>query len=184
MKVAIQGLGEVPKTIEIVLRDEKPSRTYIICSEYQANLVASKSGYTKSNEEVIKEAAKKTGTEVIFYKCDVFDPRSIYEAIKKVLQQVDIKKDEIIVNYTGGSAVVRLLLGTISIMLSRFARVRILYAIDYPKDVKVDADQTEALKEVIPTDLQLILDFLEKGPKSEFKTSRKKKVDFPEEHVG
>jgi len=174
MKVAIQGLGEVPKTVEIVLRDEKPSRTYIIGSEYQFKYVASKWGYTKSNEEVVKEAAKKTGTEVIFCKCDVFDPRSVYECIKRALQHVDIKKDEIIINYTGGSAVVRLLLGTIGIMLSRFARVRILYAIEY-QDVKVGSDQTEALKEVIPTDLQLLLDFLEKGPKSEFKIPRKKK---------
>lgn len=174
MKVAIQGLGEVPKTIEIVLRAEKPSRTYIIGSEYQFNHVASNAGYTKPNMEVVKEVARKTGTEVVFCKCDAFDPRSVFECIKKALQQVDIKKDEIIVNYTGGSAVVRLMLGTIGIMLSRFAHVRILYAIEYPEKVKVDSDQTEALKEVIPTDLQLLLDFLEKGPKSESKVHRRK----------
>lgn len=165
MKVAIQGLGEVPKTIELVLRDEKPSRTYIIGSEYQFKYVASKAGYTKSNEEVVKEAAKKTGTEVVFCKCDVFDPKSVSETIRQILRKVDVKKDEILINYTGGSSVVRMLLGAIGVILAGFARVRLIYAIQYPKGVKVEADQTELLKEVIPTDLQLLLDFMGKPPR-------------------
>jgi len=164
MKVAIQGLGEVPTTIELVLKKEKPDVTYIICSDFQLAYVAAHAGYKKTNEKVVKDVAKETGTEVIFWKCDVFDPKSVSDAIRQILQKADIKKNEIIINYTGGSAVVRLLLGAIGIMLARFARVRLVYAIQYPKGMKFEANQTDLLMEVFPTDLQLLLDFLEESP--------------------
>jgi len=175
MKVAIQGLGEVPATIELVLKKEKPDITYIICSDFQLKYIATQAGYKKANERVIKDAAKKVGTKVIFYKCDVFDPKSISETVRQILQKIDIKKDEIIVNYTGGSSVVRLLLGTIGIMLAGFARVKLIYAIQYPKGIKIETDQTEVLKEVLPTDLQLVIDFMGKIKGAEPKIRRKGK---------
>ncbi|GEM_PF-702986 len=170
MRVAIQGLGEVPATVEVVLKKERPARTYVVCSDYQLKLVATRAGYKKTNEEVIKEAARKTGTEVIFCKCDAFDPKSISRAIKRALKQIDIERDEILINFTGGSAITRLLLGVTGVMLSGFARSRLIYAIQYPKGPKFEVDQTKALRDVFPSDLQLLLDFMGKirhlgGPK-------------------
>lgn len=165
MKVSIQGVGEVPATIELVLKKEKPDITYIVCSDFQLKYVAAQAGYKKPNEMVIKDAAKKVGVKVIFCKCDVFDPRSVSNTIRQILQMIDIKEDEIIINYTGGSAVVKLLLGATGVMLSEFARVRLIYAIRYPDGIKFKVDQTELLKEVFPTDLQLILDFVKKLPR-------------------
>jgi hypothetical protein len=173
MKVAIQGLGEVPVTIELVLEKEKPNFTYIICSDFQLKYVATQAGYKKTNELIIKDAAKKVGTKVIFCKCDVFDPKSISKTIRKILQKIDIKKDEILINYTGGSAVVRLLLGAIGVMLAGFARVRLIYAIQYREGIKFAADQTELLREVFPNDLQLLLDFIGKLPQVASKIRRK-----------
>lgn len=174
MRLAIQGLGEVPATIELVLKKEKPVRTYVICSDFQLKYVASRAGYKKPNEEVIRDAAKKIGAEVIFCKCDVFDPRSVSETIKRVLQEVDIDKDEILINYTGGTAVVRLMLGAIGIKLLEFAQVRLLYAIRFPKGLRLEEDQTEVLKEVFPDDLQLLVDLFKKRyPNKEPKIYRK-----------
>jgi hypothetical protein len=175
MKVAIQGLGEVPATVELVLKREKPDLTYIVCSDFQLKHIAAQAGYNKTNERVLKDVAKKMGTKVIFCKCDVFNPKFVSKIIRQILQKIDIKKDEIIVNYTGGSSVVRLLLGTIGIMLAGFARVKLIYAIQYPKGIKIETNQTEVLKEVLPTDLQLVIDFMGKLKGAEPKIRRKGK---------
>ena len=66
MKVLIQSLGEVPATIELALEKEKPDITYIISSDYQLKDIASKHGYKKSNEEVIKSAAKRWALRLFF----------------------------------------------------------------------------------------------------------------------
>lgn len=62
----IQGLGEVPSTIEFALEKEKPDVIYILCSEFQAKSVASAAGYKEPNEAVIKKAAEKVNAKVIF----------------------------------------------------------------------------------------------------------------------
>jgi len=162
MKVAIQGLGEVPTTIELVLTKERPDITYILTSDFQLKYVASHAGYKKPNEAVIKEVGKKTDTKVVFKECDCFDPKSVVGTITEVLQEIEVEKDEIIINYTGGTAVVRLLLGATGFMLSGFANVRLVYAIRYPKGPTITADQTDVIKEVFPSDLSLILDFIKK----------------------
>lgn len=46
MRIASQGLGEVPTTILPVLEKEKPEISHILCSEYQLNHVAKEAGYT------------------------------------------------------------------------------------------------------------------------------------------
>ncbi len=148
MKIAIQGLGEIPTTVELVIERETPDISYVICSDYQMKYVAKRAGYGKPNEQVIKAAVRKGKTKVIFQKCDVFDPASVWEAIAKVLKEVDPKKDEVIVNYTGGSAVVRLLLGTLGVMLLTMMKGRILYAIRYPKGVELTTNHTEELKDI------------------------------------
>ncbi len=86
MKIAVQGLGEIPTTIKLVLEKEKPDVTYILCSDYQLGYIASHAGYTEPNETVIKAAAEEIGAKLIFKKCDVFDPKSICEAIGQILR--------------------------------------------------------------------------------------------------
>jgi len=162
VKVAIQGLGEVPATIELVLEKERPDVTYILASDFQLKYVASHAGYKKANEAVIKEVGKRTGTKVVFKECDCFNPKSVAGTITDVLQEIEVERDEIIINYTGGTAVVRLLLGATGFMLSGFANVRLLYAIRYPKGPSITSDQTDVIKEVFPSDLNLILDFIKK----------------------
>jgi homoserine dehydrogenase len=148
MKIAIQGLGEVPATIEFLLEREKPEVTYILCSDYQMNHVASSAGYEKSNKDVIESAAKKTKTKVIFQKCDVFDPRSIGEAFGKIIKEIK-PEDEIIINYTGGSAAVKMLLGAAAVVLSKFMpRTRIVYALRYKGGIEKYVDHTDELREI------------------------------------
>jgi len=147
VKVLIQSLGEVPATIELALEKEKPDITYIICSDYQMKNVASSAGYKKSNEEVIKNAAEKTGTKVVFQICDTLEPKSISEAIGKVIKQIK-PEDQVTINYTGGSAGVKLLLGATAVVLSRILPIRIIYSVRYRKGIEVFKVQTDELREI------------------------------------
>ncbi|MFN4133288.1 MAG: hypothetical protein ACK4GQ_02835 [Candidatus Hadarchaeales archaeon] len=148
MKVAIQGLGEVPASVLLVLENEKPDISYIICSEYQLKHVATEAGYSKSNKELIDEAAQKLGVNVQYHLCDVFNPQEVGKVIGKILEKVDTKNDELIVNYTGGSAVVRLLLGTTGIISSTLMKAKVVYAIKYPGGIERTDDHTEVLKDI------------------------------------
>lgn len=161
MKVLIQGLGEAPATIELALKKEKPDVTYILCSDYQLAHVYKE--YSKPNREVVQEAALKVRAKVIFRRCNVFDPESINNTIRAILKEIDPYDNEVIINYAGGSAPVRLFLGVLGVGLSRICpKTRVLYAIQYPKDVKLAEDQTEKLQEFLPTDLGLLLALVEK----------------------
>lgn len=147
MKVLIQSLGEVPATIELALEKEKPDITYIICSDYQMKNVASAAGYKKSNEEVIKNAAEKAGTKVVFQLCDTLEPKSISKAIGEVIKQIK-PEDQVTINYTGGSAGVKLLLGATAVVLSRILPIRIIYSVRYKKGIEVFKVQTDELREI------------------------------------
>ena len=147
MKVLIQSLGEVPATIELALEKEKPDLTYIICSDYQMKNVASSAGYKRSNEEVIKKAAEKTGTKVVFQICDTLEPKSISKAIGDVIKQIK-PDDQVTINYTGGSAGVKLLLGATAVVLSRILPIRIIYSVRYRKGIEVFKVQTDELREI------------------------------------
>lgn len=147
MKVLIQSLGEVPATIEFALEKEKPDITYIICSDYQLKKVASAAKYKRSNEAVIKKVAKKTGTKVVFQVCNTLEPKSISKAIGEVIKQIK-PKDKVTINYTGGSAGVKLLLGATAVVLSRILPIRIIYSVRYKKGIEVFKDQTEDLREI------------------------------------
>jgi hypothetical protein len=83
----------------------------------------------------------------VFKKCDTFDPRAVGVAIGEVLKNIE-KDDQVIVNYTGGTAVVRLILGAVGVALTMFMKTKIIYSIDYPGGIKVAADHTEALKDI------------------------------------
>jgi len=147
VKVLIQSLGEVPATIELALEKEKPDLTYIICSDYQMKNVASSAGYKRSNEEVIKKAAEKTGTKVVFQICDTLEPKSISKAIGDVIKQIK-PDDQVTINYTGGSAGVKLLLGATAVVLSRILPIRIIYSVRYRKGIEVFKVQTDELREI------------------------------------
>ncbi len=163
MKVLIQGLGQVPATIEHALKKEKPKITHVICSDYQLNHIARTSGYSKPNKKVIEEAARKVGAKVVFRRCNVFDPASINKALREVLEEIDPYEDEVVINYAGGSAPVRLFLGVLGVELAKVTtKTKILYAIRYPKGVKIAANQTEKLQEFLPTDFNLLLGFMKK----------------------
>jgi hypothetical protein len=151
MRVAIQGLGEVPTTVLLILQREKPEITHVICSDYQLKHVARRSGFNKTNEEIIREAAKKLGSEVVFHPCDVFDPAEVGEVLWEILKKLDPEADELVINYTGGSAVVRLLLGTLGMVVSSTMNVKILYAIKYPKGIALAKDHTKVLSDIQQT---------------------------------
>ena len=147
MKILIQGLGEVPTTIELALERQKPDITYIICSEYQMKIVATHAGFNEPNETIVKRAAEKTNTKVVFQKCDIFDVKSVAAAIGEVIRQLK-PDDEIVMNYTGGAASVKLLLGATAVVLDRFLPIRIIYALRYKNGVERYEDQTDELKEI------------------------------------
>jgi len=137
----------VPATIESLLRKEKPDVTYIVCSDYQLDYVAKEAGYTKPNKDVIADVAKETKTRVIIRKCDVFDPAGVAETVGNILREVK-EKDEVIVNYTGGSAVVKLMLGVLGVALSSLVGSKVVYVVKYPSGFEVTADHTEVLKDI------------------------------------
>jgi hypothetical protein len=147
LKVLIQSLGEVPATIEFALEEERPDITYIICSDYQLKSIAKAADYKKSNEAVIKEAAKKTGAKVEFKLCDTLEPKSISKAIGEVIEQIK-PGDDVTINYTGGTAGVKLLLGATAVVLSRILPIRIIYSVKYKGGIEVFKDQTEELREI------------------------------------
>ena len=158
-------MGEVPATIETALKKEKPNVTYILCSDYQLAYIYK--GYSKPNREVVQEAARKANAKVIFRRCDIFSLESINNTIRGILKVIDPYGDEVTINYTGGSAPVRLFLGVLGVGLSRICpKTKVLYAIHYPKDVKMAANQTNKLQEFLPTDLGLLLSFVEKRSQS------------------
>jgi hypothetical protein len=148
MKVAIQGLGEVPTPVLLVLERERPEVTHVICSEYQLKHVAEAAGYTGSNEEVIKGKAKELGIEVVFHTCDVFNPSAVGDVLGRILEKLDSERDELVVNYTAGSAVVRLLLGTVGVVLSSITKAKVVYAVKYPGGLELSEDHTAVLKDI------------------------------------
>lgn len=147
MKILIQGLGEVPIPVELALKKEKPDVTYILCSKYQMKNVAKSAGYKKPSSAVIEGTAKKTGTKVVFQLCDIFSPQSVSDAIGQVIKQVK-PNDEVVINYTGGAASVKLLLGATAVVLSRFLPIRIIYTLRLDDGREVVRDQTEELQEI------------------------------------
>jgi homoserine dehydrogenase len=148
MKVAIQGLGEVPTTVIYILERERPEVSHVVCSDYQLKFVCKVAGYDKPNEEVIKEAAEKLGTKLVFHSCDVFNPSAVGEELGKILDEVDPKRDELVINYTGGSAVVKLLFGVVGVVLSSVMKAKVVYAIKYPEGIELSEDHTGVLKDI------------------------------------
>jgi hypothetical protein len=70
------------------------------------------------------------------------------EVLGNILSTLDSQRDEVIVNYTGGTAVVRLLLGTTGVVISNVMKAKVLYAIRYPESLEISEDHTEALRSI------------------------------------
>jgi hypothetical protein len=147
LKVLIQGLGEVPATVEFALEKERPDVTYILCNEYIMNHVPSSGGYTEPSKVVVERVARRTNTELRWQLCDIFDVKSVGEAIANVFREIK-PTDEVIINYTGGAASVKLLLGASAVVLSRIMPVRIIYSLRYKDGTEIFKDQTEELKAI------------------------------------
>ncbi len=148
MRVAIQGLGESPTTVLMVLEKERPNISHIICSDYQLKYVAKKAGMNRTNEEVINEVAKETGVDVKYHICDVFDPQSVGDILGEIIGKLNPKTDELVINYTGGTAVVRLLLGTMGVVISTVMKAKVIYAIKYPDGIEIAKDHTNVLNDI------------------------------------
>ena len=60
MKIAVQGLGEIPTTVNLLLEREKPDISHVICSDYHLKYIASRrANYKEPNKRVIEAVAKK-----------------------------------------------------------------------------------------------------------------------------
>jgi hypothetical protein len=110
-------------------------------------LVASSAGYTEKNEDVVEKAAKKTNTKVVFQKCNVFEPKSVGGAIGEIIKRIK-PGDDIVINYTGGAASVKLLLAASAVVLSKFLPIRIVYVLRYKSGLEKYVDQTKELVEI------------------------------------
>jgi len=142
-KIAISGLDENPTAEKVVLEKVKPELAYILCSDYLLEYVAKDAGYTEPNQAVIEKTAKSTGTKVEFKKCNVFDPKSVGEMMGGILRELK-PEDEVSINYSEGSATVKLVLGATAVGLSKYMpSIQILYA-----DAAALLDHTKALKEL------------------------------------
>ncbi len=139
-KITIQGLGEDPTAVKVVLEKERPELTYILCSDFQLESIAKGAGYGEPNQAVIGKAAGETNTKVVFKKCNVFDPKSVGEAMGEVIREIK-SGDEVSINYSEGTATVKLVLGAAAVGLSKYMDIRILYA-----DAAALLDHTKALK--------------------------------------
>jgi len=77
----------------------------------------------------------------------IFDPASMCATIAEVVRELKPTHD-VVVNYTGGAANVKLFLGTTAVALSSFLRVKIIYALRYEDRIEVYKNQTEELKSI------------------------------------
>jgi hypothetical protein len=148
MKVLIQSFGETPATVLSVLERERPEVSHVICSAYQLRSVAGWAGFNKPNEEVVRETAEKFGTRVIFHTCDVFDPSEVGDELRKILEGVDSEKDELVIDYTGETAVVGLLLGALGVVVSILMKAKVSYAIGPPEWLGLPKDPIDALRDI------------------------------------
>ena len=51
--------------------------------------VASGGGYTEPSQVVVERAAQKSNTKVVWQTCDIFDVRSVGEAISRAFREVN-----------------------------------------------------------------------------------------------
>jgi hypothetical protein len=147
MKVAILTLGFHPRPIEHILLSKKPHECHLIASEDGLRYTASEHGYTEQNSVVLKSVAKKVGCKLNIYRCDPFDPESIGDALSKIIKKIDLE-DDLMINYSGGTQAMSLVLGSVAVILSRMMPVKVLYSTRMPGGKEKIYDHTRVLKEI------------------------------------
>jgi hypothetical protein len=127
MKIAIMTLGLHPRPLEHVIETYKPESAYVVASKEGLEYIAEEHGYKKPNEVILRDAAKRARCKLQLYRCDPFDPESISDVLGKILPKIDMD-DEVIINYSGGTQAMSLVLGAVAVVLSRIMSVKVLYS--------------------------------------------------------
>ncbi|MEM3519448.1 MAG: hypothetical protein QW179_00490 [Candidatus Hadarchaeales archaeon] len=146
MKVGIFALGLHPRPIELLLEKRKFDICHLIASKDGLGYVAKEHGYSIPNSQVVKKAAAKGRSKLKIYECDPFDPESISDALGQILEQLKMN-DEVTINYSSGTQVMSLILGSVAIVLSRIMPVKIIYSTKAVSGKEEILDHTEALKD-------------------------------------
>ncbi len=146
-KVAILTLGFHPRPLEHVMHEKKPDVCYVVTSENGLKHVAEEHGYNETNLVVLTAAAKKSKCKLQIFKCDAFDPESIGDSIGKVLEQLK-PDDQVMINYSGGTQAMSLVLGSVAIVLSRIMEIQILYSTRSPGGKEKLLDHSKKLSEL------------------------------------
>ncbi|HDI12779.1 MAG: hypothetical protein DRN83_02035 [Hadesarchaea archaeon] len=147
MKVAIMTLGFHPRPVEHIMLTKRPDECHVIASVEGLRYTASEHGYKKPNSAVLKKAAHRARCKLFFHRCDPFDPESVGDALSKVLDRIKID-DEVIINYSGGTQAMSLVLGSVAIVLSRMMPLQVLYSIRTPDGEEKILDHTEVIREL------------------------------------
>ncbi|MFW6015894.1 MAG: hypothetical protein ACOCRK_05610 [bacterium] len=175
-RILLTGLGNTPKPIiyaikqgDILGEEFEPLRfydkIYIFCSEYQRNKIAERVGYEKSNEEVIRDFVNKSEGDVDlhFIDCDVFSPLNVYYNVETIITPEINKRNEVVVNYSAGSAIVRNVLGIMGMYCKeKYDNIYTVYTISYKEDIKVARDHSEQYSNLVEL-LSNIDGLLERG---------------------
>ncbi len=146
-KIAILTLGLHPRALELVILRKKPDVCHVVAGEDGLRYVAVEQGYKISNHEVLKNVAKRVKAKLHIYKCDPFDPESIGDALGQILENLK-PDDRVMINYSGGTQAMSLVLGSVAIVLSRIMPVQILYSTKTLEGEEKIYDHSEVLKEL------------------------------------
>jgi hypothetical protein len=144
LKVAILTLGFHPRPLEHVITTQKPDACHVITSPEGLHYVASEHGYKKTNAQVLRDATKRARCKLKIHFCDPFDPDSIGDAVGTVLARLK-PRDKVIINYSGGTQAMSLVLGSIAVVLSEFVPVKLLYSTRLPRGKEKIFDHTKGL---------------------------------------
>lgn len=145
--VAILTLGFHPRPLEHIIEIKKPNICFVVSSDNGLNHVATEHGYDAANSVVLKRAAAKTKCKLNIVKCDPFDPESIGDALGQVLEQLK-SDDQLLINYSGGTQAMSLVLGSVAIVLSRIMSIQILYSTRTPGGKEKILDHSKELREL------------------------------------
>lgn len=140
-------LGLHPRPIEHIIEEKRPDVCYLVASEDGLKYTAREQGYEKPNLNVIRTAARKARCKLSIHYCDPFDPESIGDALGAVLERIK-PEDEVIINYSGGTQVMSLVLGSVAIVLSRIMPIQILYSTARPGKREKILDHSRELREL------------------------------------
>ncbi|MFW6007797.1 MAG: hypothetical protein ACOCP8_00920 [archaeon] len=148
-KVLFTGLGSTPEPVIEAISQENYKEVFIFCSEYQMEHISEKTNHSQNNEDVIRESVAGDKINLSFITCDVFTPENIFDIIFDVIQEKISEEKSIIINYSAGSAPVRLVLTLISLYGSKkYEDIDLKYIINY-EDLNVSSSHLNEYKSII-----------------------------------